>query len=730
MPRSRVTAIGYGVGIIILLTGLVIPFAGAASQTDTMLRIGYLGLSTDDSAMGAQLAIDQINQSGGVGTPDGTTYQLELVTLEETPLTVESLPDAIAELVQPNVIAILGPDNNELLTPENVQALVDTRLPILSGATSNTLTDTDADNFIFRTHAPERFYSMAVADYLTRELGLTQIALVQTDIESTEAVIDFQGALTTAGLDPVERLQVGGGTTLAEEAQGLIDLNPEAVVLWGGLEDAAILLGQLRENGWTGRFAYRQADEAARAGLLPDELANGVIGVNSWSYAYTDQPTRIFLRDFVTAFGVVPGPLAAAGYDVIWFLRTAIRAEGIDPAGIQTALIGGPPLTLIQGALRPADFGNGDLIHIAVVYELGPHGGPTVVARYDDGELQDLTDVGEEAPEVPTGTPGPPTTSPVPSATLEGTWATVTADVLNVRTGPGFDYAQVGQVEQGDTLQIQGTIADFSWLLVVFQGNVGWVKTEFVDVTGNIGSVPVVASPPTPTVGATLAPTVAPIPDLVIDTVVLSPAQPIPNQPFSATVSLRNAGGGAAGTFAVAATWQPGNVYTSAFVNGLAAGQTTQVQLTGTLTGTGVFQVAVIVDLNNDVVELDENNNVYNITYRVDIIAVSEQSAVQMNSFTDWDLTGGTIDFKWDGYNIDMENGASIGVLGGTTYENVHYDALSPAVVNNTVGIGTDKVNAGVVVGIYTAEGNRAVLRIDNRQGETIWVTYRVYSTT
>ena len=33
-----------------------------------------------------------------------------------------------------------------------------------------------------------------------------------------------------------------------------------------------------------------------------------------------------------------------------------------------------------------------------------------------------------------------------------------------------------------------------------------------------------------------------------------------------------------------------------------------------------------------------------------------------------------------------------------------------------------------ICLGIITAEGQRAVMRIDNRQGQTIWVSYRVYN--
>ncbi|MBN1202882.1 MAG: ABC transporter substrate-binding protein [Anaerolineae bacterium] len=725
---------GFGlILVVLLLVGAAVPLtlAAPAVQESTELWIAYLGGADSDAASGAQLAIDQINTAGGVRGPDGVTYTLKLVTLSGAPTSPEELRDAIGELSANTFIAILGPDATNLLTPEAIQDLADLQLPVLTGATGDTLTDSDTSDTLFRIRAAERFYSAALATYMTADLGLQNIALVQTDIEATEALVDFENSLGAVGLQPADRILGTSGTPLTDEAQRLLDLNPDGVVMWGTPQDVVTLLRQLRDSGWNGRFAYRHAEEAARAGGLPDDLAEGVLGANSWSYAYSGRATSIFLRDYVLAFGQVPGPLSAAAYDAIWYLRGMIAVHGPDTTAIREGLKQGTALPLVQGTMRPAEFGNGDMVRMAVVYELGAHGGPTVVARYDDTNPLPVEGEGggEEIAEVPTATP-PPTEPPVPTATLEGAWATVTANVLNVRTGPGFNYDKIGQVSQGDVLRILGAIPDYSWLNVDYQGGVGWIKTEYTETGGDLATVIVLQPPPTPTLAATPTFTIAPYTDLVIDTVVLNPAQPVPNKPFTATVTIRNTGGGAAGQFSVAATFEPGSVYTSAFVNGLAGGQSTQVQLTGTLIGTGVFTVAVIADLNNEVQENNENNNMYNITYRADYPLYADQAGQQLTEWTDWDLYGGTVDFTWDGYNIAMQNGATMGILGGTTYENAHYDALTPAVINNATGVGTDKVNTGVVIGIYTAEGKRAVMRIDNRQGTTIWISYRVYNDT
>jgi hypothetical protein len=49
----------------------------------------------------------------------------------------------------------------------------------------------------------------------------------------------------------------------------------------------------------------------------------------------------------------------------------------------------------------------------------------------------------------------------------------------------------------------------------------------------------------------------------------------------------------------------------------------------------------------------------------------------------------------------------------------------------DTSGFGPDKVQTGAVLALITAEGKRAVMRVDNLQaGGPIWLSYRVYNDT
>ncbi|NDJ74702.1 MAG: ABC transporter substrate-binding protein, partial [Chloroflexi bacterium] len=678
-----------------------------------------------DTAHGASMAIEQINKGGGVNSADGV-YQLELVTLEAAP-TEQSLASDIDTLVGQDVLVLLGPDSNAVLTPDNIALLLDTGLPVLTPATANSLTDNDDTNSLFRMRAPEGLHSSALAAYLLEDLELTQIALVQTDVESTEALALFENELIAAGAQAAAKIQLPAGSPLSPTVQELGGINPQAVVMWGAPGDAVELLEDLRAAGWEGRFAYRHAEEASRSGALPDALGEGVLGVTSWSFGYTGDVSRIFTRDYVQKYAAVPGPMSVAAYDSMWFLSVALRNQSVDANTIKSRLLNTTPPTLVQGILRPVDFGNGDLIRIVMVYELGPGGGPQVVARYDDGVL--LTGGAQGAAEVPTPTPtpGPPTDTPAPTATLEGNYARVTVNRLNVRSGPGLEYDQIGQVEANELYEIIGRSPDFAWFTINFNGQVGWVSAEFVTVEGDLGSIPANELPPSPTPALSPTPTIAPTPDLAITQVQLNPTQPIPGQVFTATVTVRNNGGGAAGAFVVQGVFQPGPVIAVANIEGLAAGAEIQAQLTGTLANSGQWTASIVADETKVVLESNEENNTYNLSYLADYPIVANQTNQQITANTEWDLYGGTNDIVWDGFNIGMVNGAKIAVLSGFTYENSHYELINPAQITQT-GLTTEQVTSGAIFGIITAEGQRAIMRVDNRQDSTIFVSYRVYN--
>lgn len=75
---------------------------------------------------------------------------------------------------------------------------------------------------------------------------------------------------------------------------------------------------------------------------------------------------------------------------------------------------------------------------------------------------------------------------------------------VNVRSGPGTQYDLVGIMARGQAAAILGKSPNGLWLKVNYIGgpdNTGWVYRDFVRVAGGeVGNLPVLEAPPTPTV--------------------------------------------------------------------------------------------------------------------------------------------------------------------------------------------------------------------------------------
>ena len=118
-----------------------------------------------------------------------------------------------------------------------------------------------------------------------------------------------------------------------------------------------------------------------------------------------------------------------------------------------------------------------------------------------------------------------------------------------------------------------GTSLDFQWAVINFRGQQGWLAVYLANISGDIRSVPVIPTPPTPTPNVPPTPTLSPYADVIIDSVVAVPTPIIPNQNFVVNVTVRNIGNVPTGQFTVAGTFPPSNTYLVAAAPPLAPGK-------------------------------------------------------------------------------------------------------------------------------------------------------------
>ena len=109
------------------------------------------------------------------------------------------------------------------------------------------------------------------------------------------------------------------------------------------------------------------------------------------------------------------------------------------------------------------------------------------------------TEAAQPTPEQPpTPTPEPPTPTPAPPQVQ------VTANVVNLRSGPGTNYPRVGQGKKGQIFDILGKNPDGSWFQISVDGQPAWVINDarWTSALGDMNAVTVAenipAPPPTP----------------------------------------------------------------------------------------------------------------------------------------------------------------------------------------------------------------------------------------
>lgn len=707
-----------------LIAFVVLTLTTAVSAQQAVFRIGVLDSDRGPLANGARLAAETINNSGGVRGADGELYRLEIITqATNSGVTTEA---AVTALRSAGVVAAIGPSSTDevLNTMSLLQRL---NVPVLTPATGDTVITSDSSGRLMRVRAADAVQGQALASFFINEFGLRRIATIQLDIASTANAIGFSTAASTLGAAPSPALLLRQPDELSSLIGRLIAANPDVIVAFGDPSSAGVVLRELREAEYGGIFAYNQPDDPVFQAQIPAGLLNGIISSTTWAFTAADSVSVDFLTGYVRTFARLPSALDAASYDAVRLLAAALSRPGDLGSTLQALDF----ITGVQGLLRPAQLAGGELNDNVTITRLNDYGAPEALARYAGGQRlpEDLPILG--GPQV---TIIPPTPTAAPTATPAGVVITIRSSTQNVRTGPGIIYPVLGQLSAGEQATVIGASADNAWVVITYRGQQGWLATYLLDVFGDLNQVPIINPPPVPT--PVVPPTATPSlePDIVIDNVTIQPSIIVPGQPFVANISVRNIGATPTGAFSIGGVFPSDNLSLSVPVPSLAPSQVAIIGLSGILTRTGTYGASIIADVNFQVNEgpFGEANNTFSVTYSVDR-PVRNVGSQTLNLGETIDVEGDFVqgDANWNADGgapkLDAIFGARLGILPSLDIAFVHYDLIDPAVITRN-SIPRTELSAGMLIGMISANGNRAVLRVDAITDFQIALTFRVYN--
>ncbi len=149
--------------------------------------------------------------------------------------------------------------------------------------------------------------------------------------------------------------------------------------------------------------------------------------------------------------------------------------------------------------------------------------------------LESMDQATQAPPAAETPTPEPPTPEPPtpepPTPTPAPPQVQVTADTVNLRSGPGTNYPRVGQAQKGQIFDIAAKNPDGSWFQISVNGKTAWVINDarWTSALGDMNAVAVAenipAPPPTPKPRPTKppAPTNTPAPSYLFTRLSMEP---------------------------------------------------------------------------------------------------------------------------------------------------------------------------------------------------------------
>ena len=311
--------------------------SGAASGDPIV--IGFpADLTTDwayyDSPMqeGAQFAVDQINENGGVlGRP------LELQTVDMRNDVAEAAK-VTQQLIDDGAVYLIGTVGDGILAEGQVACAAN--VPISTGlGTAPTLVG-DMGECAYQLVMSDNIQAAVLAEYAIAEGYETAYVLGSNEIPYTKDLpVFFSDAFENGGGTVVgtDQYKIGAGDYSAVVTKlANIDPAPDTVFTPMFIPDSVVFLRQLRQAGLT--MPVLSTDGNADAALLDagEKAIDGLTFSNSVCTAEGDPDVQAFYDDYNAANGSDPSSyVAVIGYDEVNLVADAIEQAGsAEPAAI------------------------------------------------------------------------------------------------------------------------------------------------------------------------------------------------------------------------------------------------------------------------------------------------------------------------------------------------------------------------------------------------------------
>ena len=290
------------------------PLTGAAASYGTSVK------------QGAEIAISEINDAGGVQVGD-TTYKFELL-FEDDEATEDKAVQAYNKLMDEGINGFLGCVTSGSCIAVVEQSQMDGMLQITpSGSAEGCIAPDNAFRICFSD--PEQ--GTAMADFAIDTLGYTKIAVLYNaaDEYSTGIQATFEEEVAAKGGEIVasEAFQTGD-VDFSAQLTSIKGTDAEVIYVPAYYQDATYITKQASEAGMELPFLGSDGWDGVLKTVTDPATVEGCIFTSPFCAAVEDEKVVNFVKAYEEAYGETPDQFAADAYDGVYTFKAAMEQAG------------------------------------------------------------------------------------------------------------------------------------------------------------------------------------------------------------------------------------------------------------------------------------------------------------------------------------------------------------------------------------------------------------------
>ncbi len=343
--------------VLLMVAGLIATGCQGGGDKKEPVKFGVIGPYTGPNAkpgqsmkQGVQLAVDEINKTGGVG---GQT--MEPIFEDDASVPAQSV-SATEKLVTKDEVRFLIGTFNSATTLADMKVIDREKIPMLVPiAVAIDITES-GNKWVFRNSATNPMQAEQLMNYIYNNTKNRKFAVIH---ENTDYGKGLAAAVTKyitekSGQVSAESYSIGD-TDFYAQLTKFKNTKPDAMIIAGNLSEGSQITRQAKELGIKSQLFGFGGLSSYDYNNLAGEADEGLICTSYFEVSSPNPLAQQFVNAYKTKYGVPPDMFAAAIYEAVYIAKNAIEKSGAakdlagSRSGMRDALAATKDLPGVQG---------------------------------------------------------------------------------------------------------------------------------------------------------------------------------------------------------------------------------------------------------------------------------------------------------------------------------------------------------------------------------------------